>query len=226
MKTFKNICLVSFCLCCVALSCKKQDRLLFKYDKELFRWQVFDSICITPFESNTRFINMDSSYYRFIHKKEPIYNVCQADQELKRFFASNQNNHFPFYHGNLKGQATISVFSFDWVYKDSLVGQTSGYISIKQQQGSILIFKAYEVEADQIEILRCYHKDGYFILTREIDPNYDISDGSQKKIAVYFCVLKVEANGDISVLDSEKGSEMLESGFFSNLPDWIQKGIE
>lgn len=215
MYVIKNCCIVVLIL--MLTSCKKHTHFTLIYSKNLYEPEVFDSSCEKLFDYDVNFVELDTSYYRALKIRNPIYNSCLENKEFISFFSSKQNGRIPFYNGNVKASPNLTLFSFNKLLGDNIL-ESEGYMSITQKGGAHLTFKAFELGTIEGESFKSFYEKGHIIMIREVDPLYDLIDSSKKKeVVIYFCVLKTDSSGKIRVLTSQAANEMVTAEFFHSL---------
>lgn len=199
------------------LSCNPPYRYEFIYDPQLYNPITYTTECTDPFEFEPFVVDTILA-----NRKERIYKTCEKDSIVKGLFSENKYA-VPSYRGTLNHGSTPHIVIFSFVYQPQGVPlQTKGYLWIKQYAGSeVTLFRAFENMVDDWSSLSAYYKNGYILLIEKNNPWHDVTvEGGTKEIVLRYCILSLQDNSDIRVLNKADGSKVLTSHF-----DNIQKDL-
>ncbi len=188
-------------------SCKKN---IYTYDSSLFEESILDKNQIF-FNENLQIKNLDTLNLGLLSNKLEV-KLLNKNLYLSKF--SNENSIYDklFYYGKKKIKLnTFELFSFE-DYFGNYPEEQLGFLAVKNNKQTTLI-KVFHSKMDDPNFLRSFFSNNYLLILKSNFESNDVVDGKKRNIQEKYCILKIDNDGKVVLLDNQTSNKILFSVF-------------
>lgn len=197
------------------IGCKKIKHNL-HYDETLVDTLSFKLNC-SLFNINKNIEIIDTLNFYKLRNQIETSSYCKTNKSLISFFESNQVSNKLLYYGvKIIKSNKFYLFSFE-DKKSKPPYKITGFLVVNNKFSEKFTFiKVFESEIEGADFFRSFYSNNYLLLLKAHDESYDVLDEKYtEKVDENYCVLKIEANGDLVLLKENESEEKLKKEFMN-----------